>query len=285
MIPLRDTVPSRRTPLVTWTLIALNAAVFFFELSLGPAPLQRLFEGFGLVAARFTDPLWAASMGYPTGTTIPIFTSMFLHLNWAHALVNLWTLWIFGDNVEDRMGHARFLLFYILTGLLAGIVHCLVHPHSTIPAIGASGAVAGVLGAYLVFFPKARIVVAFPVLLFFFFARLPAVFYLLSWIGSQVICGAMASLGTDIDKIAWWAHTGAFLAGISICRSFLLPAPPPLAYRRYQVHWPLLDQQKWPGSHRIPGHRFSRQDGIAPAPSHSQYPRAVSASRSNPWPT
>jgi membrane associated rhomboid family serine protease len=237
MIPLRDTAPCRRTPIVTWVLLASNVAVFLFELTLGPDSLQRFLEDFGLITARFTDPLWAASSAFPTAPAISTLTSMFLHLNWAHLLANLWTLWIFGDNVEDRMGHARFLLFYILMGLLAGVVHCLVHPHSTIPAIGASGSVAGVLGAYLVLYPRARIVVAVPLFLFFFFARLAAVCYLILWIATQVMSGTLASLGVEpVDKIAWWAHTGAFLAGIAMCQSFLLPAPPPVLHPRRAVH-------------------------------------------------
>ena len=272
VIPLRDSVPSRRTPVVTWALIAINAAVFLFELTLSPAPQQRLFEGFGLIAARFTDPLWTSAGGAPVPNAVSIFASTFLHLNWAHLLANMWTLWIFGDNVEDRMGHARFLLFYLLTGLLAAIVHCLIHPHSTIPAIGASGSVAGVLGAYLMLFPRARIVVAIPVLFFLFFVTLPAIFYLLIWFGSQVVSGTFASLGGEnISKIAWWAHTGAFLAGVTLCRNFLLPAPLPILKPRYEVHWPRLDQQKWPGRDRLPSHRFARQDGIPPALSRSSH--------------
>ena len=265
MIPLRDTIPHRRTPVITWALIAINVAVFLFELTLGAESLQRIFETFGLVAVRFTDPLWSSEAGIPAGNTISIFASTFLHLNWVHLLANMWTLWIFGDNVEDRMGHARFLLFYILTGLLAAIVHCLIQSHSAVPAIGASGSVAGVLGAYLMLFPRARIVVAIPVLFFLFFATLPAIFYLLIWFGSQVISGTLASLGGEnIDKVAWWAHIGAFLAGVAICRDFLLPAPPPILKPRFEVHWPRLSQQKWPGRDRLPSHRFARQDGIAP---------------------
>jgi membrane associated rhomboid family serine protease len=237
MIPLRDTAPCRRTPIVTWVLLAANAAVFLVELTMTPISLHRFLEDFGLIAARFNDPFWAASSAFATAPAISTLTSMFLHLNWAHLLANLWTLWIFGDNVEDRMGHARFLLFYILMGLLAGVVHCLVHPYSTIPAIGASGSVAGVLGAYLVLYPRARIVVALPLFLFFFFARIPAVCYLILWMATQVMSGTMTSLGVEpLDKIAWWAHTGAFLAGIAICPSFLLPAPAPILPPSRAVH-------------------------------------------------
>jgi membrane associated rhomboid family serine protease len=282
MIPLRDTIESRRTPYVTWGLIALNIAVFCYERSLGAAFLPGFLEGFGLVPARFTDPLWAASASFLPGTGISILMSLFLHMNWAHLAANLWTLWIFGDNVEDRMGHARFLLFYFLTGLLAGVVHCLVHPHSTIPAIGASGSIAGVLGAYILLFPKSRIVVAIPIGLFFFFARLPAIFYLLIWIGTQIVSGTMASLGSEsMEGIAWWAHTGAFLSGVAICRSFLLPAPRPVLRPRLELHWPRLER-KWPESNSLPSHRLSSQGGIAPALSRSLGLRAVSGWRSSP---
>jgi membrane associated rhomboid family serine protease len=267
---------------MTWGLIALNIVVFCYERSLGGAFLPGFLEGYGLVPARFTDPWWATSASVPSTAAISILMSMFLHLNWAHLVANVWTLWIFGDNVEDRMGHARFLVFYFLAGLLAGVVHCLVHPHSTIPAIGASGAIAGVLGAYLVLFPQSRIVVAIPVLLFFFFARLPAIFYLLIWVGTQVASGMMASLGPEhIEGIAWWAHTGAFLSGVAICRSFLLPPPRPILRPRFELPWPCLER-KWLGSHPLPSLRLSGQGGIAPALSRSVGPRAVSGWRSTP---
>src|SRR5438552_7151893 len=166
MIPIRDTVPSRGTPVVTWTLMAVNVAIFFYELTLAPEELERLFYLFGVVPARFSDPQWARWVGFPVDDYWPFLTSMFLHGGWMHIIANMWTLWIFGDNVEDRMGPGRFVVFYLLCGLAAGIVHSILNPNSTVPAVGASGAIAGVMAAYFFLFPFARIIVLVPVFFF-----------------------------------------------------------------------------------------------------------------------
>ena len=225
MIPIRDTIPSRSVPAVTWSLIAANVAVFLFELTLDPDELEALFYLFGVVPARFTHPAWASRLGLPVDDYWPFLTSMFLHDGWLHVISNMWALWIFGDNVEERMGRLRFLLFYLLTGLAAGLVHWFTNAQSTLPTVGASGAIAGVLGAYFVLFPFARIIVLIPVFFFPFFFELPAVTYLFVWFASQMIGGALAALGPqDVGGIAWWAHLGGFGAGVVLHRLFLLPA-------------------------------------------------------------
>lgn len=192
MLPIQDTIPRRNPPVATYVLILINSLVFMFELTLSPAMLERLFYLFGMVPARYTHPAWALLVGFPVDDYWPFLTSMFLHGGWLHIISNMWTLWIFGDNVEDRMGPVRFVIFYILCGLAAGVVHWFVNADSTIPAVGASGAIAGVLGAYFVLFPHAHVIVMFPVLFFPVFFALPAVTYLGFWALSQVFSGTLS---------------------------------------------------------------------------------------------
>src|SRR5881296_1726064 len=178
MFPIQDSVPSRSVPVVTRALILINVLVFFFELMLPRQGVEQLFYIFGLVPARFTHPDWAAYVGFPVDSYWPILTHQFLHGGWLHIIANMWTLWIFGDNVEDRMGSVRFVIFYLLCGLAGNVLHLFMYPGSDIPTLGASGAIAGVLGAYFVMFPTARVIVLFPVLFIPFFFELPAVLYL-----------------------------------------------------------------------------------------------------------
>jgi membrane associated rhomboid family serine protease len=224
MIPIRDTVPSRCWPVVTWALIAANAAVFLYEVHLPPEELQRFIELFGLVPARYSHPQWAVLMGFPLDDYWPFVTNLFLHGGWLHVLGNLWTLWIFGDNVEDRMGPGRFLAFYLLCGILANATHFLANPSSTLPTVGASGAIAGVLGAYFVLFPFSRVIALFPVLFFPVFFEVPAVLYLFFWFLSQVLGGTLQGLGPEeVGGVAFWAHAGGFAAGVVLHRLFLPP--------------------------------------------------------------
>jgi membrane associated rhomboid family serine protease len=225
VIPIRDNIPSRRAPVVTWSLITINAVIFFYEVTLAPEQLERLFTLFGLVPARYTHPEWATWIGFPIDDCWPFLTSMFLHGSWLHIIGNMWTLWIFGDNVEDRMGPWRFLSFYLLMGLAAGLTHWFTNLDSTVPTVGASGAIAGVLGAYFVLFPRARIIVLLPILFWPFFFELPAILYLMFWFFSQIVSGTMAGLGpSDVGGIAWWAHVGGFVSGALLYRLFVPPA-------------------------------------------------------------
>ncbi len=218
MIPLRDDIPARSYPVVNVTLIWINLAVFAYELALGPR-LQEFLYTWGMIPARVLHS------GLSVGTLVTFFTSMFLHGGWAHVLGNMWFLYIFGDNVEDRMGHGRYLLFYLLCGLAGGIMHLIFNPLSTVPAIGASGAIAGVLGAYYVLFPYARIAA----LVWFFWIidiiELPALLFLGFWFIFQFFSGVatLPLAGKFVGGVAWWAHVGGFLAGAVLVKFFSQP--------------------------------------------------------------
>src|SRR5437868_7134726 len=230
MIPIGDTVPRRNPPIATWFIILINCLVFFFELTLPPHMLVEFFYRFGLVPARYTHPAWAMWLGLPVDDYFPFLTSMFLHGGWLHIIGNMWGLWIFGDNVEDRMGPVRFVFFYLLCGLAAGLTHFYTNPHSTMPTVGASGAIAGVMGAYLLLFPHARILVLFPVFFIPLFFELPAVLYLGFWALLQLFSGTLSlAAPQDVSGIAWWGHVGGFGAGMLLHRGFVRG---PERYRR-----------------------------------------------------
>jgi hypothetical protein len=227
VIPLRDANPSRGTPLVTVALIALNTLVFVYELTLPQAGLQRLVFTFGMVPERLTTFATDPNVSFGDAT-LPFLTSMFLHGDWLHLLGNMWFLWIFGDNVEDYLGHARFLLFYLLCGLAASVAHLAFNWNSTIPTLGASGAIAGVLGAYLLLFPGARILTFFP---YFFFFEVPAYVILIYWFVLQLIRGAATSLAEAAGGgVAWWAHVGGFVAGLALVKIVAFPSSAPLRH-------------------------------------------------------
>ena len=216
MIPLKDINRTRTFPAITLFLIAVNAAVFVYQLSLGSGPiLTGFFYQFGLVPrALFSFGYWQEA-GILLGLA-PLFTSMFLHGGWMHFLGNMLYLWVFGDNVEDWLGSLRFLLFYLVCGLLASLLQMAVHPGSAIPMIGASGAISGVLAAYLVLFPRARVLTFVPILFFFYLIRLPALIFLGLWFLLQFFNGAVSLTAGDLSMggTAWWAHIGGFVAGL-----------------------------------------------------------------------
>jgi len=213
MFPLYDTVRSRRVPLVNLTLIAANILAFFYESGLDFSALREFVFEWGLIPNSLIIEPYIA---WPT-----IFTSMFLHGGWFHILSNMWVLFIFGDNVEARMGGGRYLLFYLLSGIAAALLQSFILPTSAMPIIGASGAVAGVLGAYLILFPRARVASLVPVLFIFTLVEIPAVIYLGFWFLSQLFSGWLALQGTDTSDIAWWAHIGGFAFGM-LAVSFLV---------------------------------------------------------------
>ena len=215
MIPIRDTVRARDFPLVNTLLILANVAVFLVESALPQPQLERLFFAFGLVPAE----VWG---GGGPGRWWPLLTSMFLHGGWAHLFSNMLALYIFGDNVEDRLGHLRYLFFYLLGGILAGITHLLAYPDSTVPTIGASGAIAAVLGGYIVLFPTARVITILPLPFLFPVVEVYAVVYLGMWFLSQLLNG-LFTLGAPSFQgggVAWWAHVGGFAAGLILVRIF-----------------------------------------------------------------
>jgi membrane associated rhomboid family serine protease len=206
MFPLYDTVRSRRFPFINLMLILINVLAFLYEMQMDPSVLKEFIFGWGLIPARLLND--------PSTVWITIFTSMFLHGGWFHILNNMWVLFIFGDNVEARMGGIRYLIFYVLCGVAAGLLQTYVLPSSQMPMIGASGAVAGVLGAYLILFPHSRIASLVPILFIFTIIEIPAVIFLLFWFASQLYSGLFAIQGGGGSGIAWWAHIGGFLFGI-----------------------------------------------------------------------
>ncbi len=212
MLPLKDTIPSSRRPWVTYTLIALNVGVFLVELAQGPG-LMHFLRRWGVIPLEYTHFVDVPPPSPPYGITL--LTSMFLHGGWGHLLGNMLYLWIFGDNVEDRMGHGRFLLFYLLAGVVAAWAQILVHPTSTVPLVGASGAISGVLGAYLLYFPGAGVITLVPD--FFFLYRLvilPAWLVLGFWVVVQFFQGLATLPFAHLGGVAWFAHLGGFLAGV-----------------------------------------------------------------------
>ncbi|MEW6173708.1 MAG: rhomboid family intramembrane serine protease [Bacillota bacterium] len=217
MIPLRDTIRSRTFPIVTVSLIIINIIIFFYEASLPQAELAELAGGLGVIPARDLTAL----LHNPLNLTayIPFFTAMFLHGGWFHVLGNMLYLWVFGDNIEDSMGRGRFIIYYLLTGVIGSVAHIFANPGSAVPTIGASGAIAGVLGGYLVSFPRSRVLTLVP-FFFVFLVEIPATFFIVLWFGMQLLNG-VASIAIPGETVAWWAHIGGFVSGAILIRFFL----------------------------------------------------------------
>lgn len=216
MIPLRDVIPSRTTPFVTVGIIVLNALVYLHEATLTETSFTRFVFAYGLVPAQFS--------------VVNIFSSMFLHGDFMHFAGNMLYLWIFGDNVEDRVGHGRFVVFYLLCGVTAAAVQTAFNPDSGVPMIGASGAIAGVLGAYLVMFPHSRVLTLLPFIIFWDIIEVPAIILLGLWFLLQLVSG-VGSLGqADVGGVAFWAHAAGFVAGAATIVFFRRP-------ERQRVEW------------------------------------------------
>jgi len=219
MIPLRDVIPSRTTPIVTISIIIVNVLAFWLELALPGARRQAFIREWGIVPADFA--------------VTTLVSSMFLHGGWLHFLGNMWYLWIFGDNVEDRMGHGRYLVFYLLSGSLAGLAQMAVTPDSYVPMIGASGAIAGVMGAYFVLFPRSRVLTLVPIFIFIQIVEIPALWFLGLWFFFQVFSGVgsiATTAGSQGGGIAFWAHAAGFAAGFVLVFAFRRP-------ERQRVEW------------------------------------------------
>jgi membrane associated rhomboid family serine protease len=217
MIPLRDNVPSSRFPAVTLGIIVLNVLVFLQELKLG-RHVQDFFLQYGIVPARYTRGDVAQYFSLPE-QIFAFFSSMFLHGGWIHLLGNMWILWIFGDNVEDRLGRVRFIALYLAGGVAAALLHIYTNAGSLVPTLGASGAIAGIMGAYFRFYPQAKVETLVPPFFFGPVFVLPAVLFLGWWFLLQFFNGAL-SLGAHNDRfsgVAWWAHVGGFLFGLVVC--------------------------------------------------------------------
>ena len=220
MFPIRDDQPRYSTPFVNWFLIVLNIVIYLFQSMLDPRSGELFARQFGVVPAHLAAFL-AGSPRYPLPTVIvPFFTSMFLHASWMHVLGNMWFLYIFGDNIEDYLGHFKYLVFYILAGLFAMTTQVAIYQHSNLPTVGAIGAIYCVLGAYFILYPRARVLTWFFVFIFY----LPAWVMLGYWFVFQFFAGAatlsMARAGHDVGGVAVWAHVGGFVAGVIMIKIF-----------------------------------------------------------------
>lgn len=214
MIPLRDNVRPKNFPIVNITLIIINVAVFFYQFMMGPEAVKEFIFTFGII------PREISTLGFTelllTGFTplVPLITATFLHGGWLHLISNMLYLWVFGDNIEDCLGSLSYLLVYLLLGVIGHFSHIIFEPFSSVPLIGASGAIAGVLGAYFILYPWARVLALIPLGFFITFVEIPAVVYLVLWFFLQVFSGVTALLTPGVQVIAWWAHIGGFVSGI-----------------------------------------------------------------------
>ncbi|MEW6566635.1 MAG: rhomboid family intramembrane serine protease [Chloroflexota bacterium] len=230
MFPLRDTTRSRSFPWVNWALILVTTLVFLFETSLSPSAAERLLFNYGLIPARLSllNPLpWAT-----------LLSSVFLHGGWFHLISNMWMLYIFGDNVEDRMGSGLYLVFYLAAGIVAGLAQAFFSPTSSVPTVGASGAIAGVLGAYFVLFPRGRVLTFVPLFFVPWLVEIPAYIFLGIWFFSQLSSGLLAfGAAASFSGIAWWAHIGGFAFGLLLALPFKRPRRPEVVGHPDE-HWP-----------------------------------------------
>jgi len=233
MIPIRNAVPTRYPPVITWMLIATNCLVFLFQDSLSPDELLLFLRQFALIPARYLEAFASGDTDLAAVDIVPFFTMMFLHGGWLHLILNMWTLWLFGPAIEDRLGHGRYLAFYLVCGLAASVAHVMFNPTSIVPALGASGAIAGILGCYMRLFPLARVVVVVPILFIPLFFEVYAYVFIGLWFLFQLL-GSMAELlqPSSSGGVAWWAHVGGFVAGLILG---------PLLVRseqRYRLYYP-----------------------------------------------
>jgi membrane associated rhomboid family serine protease len=216
MIPIRDTQRTTRFPIMNWLIIIANVLAFMLEYFTSTDFSNLFISAFALTPAN-------VSLSNPY-SLIPFITHMFLHGSWYHLLSNMWFLMIFGDNIEDRLGSLRYLLFYLLGGISAALLQYFVDPSLTVPTLGASGAIAAVMGAYFVLYPASRVVTFIPIFFFGGFIRLPAILYLGVWFVMQIFSGFSSFVigsGTDASGVAWWAHVGGFLFGMLCVRAFV----------------------------------------------------------------
>jgi membrane associated rhomboid family serine protease len=229
MIPIRNAVPSRYPPVITWMLIATNCLVFLFQDSLSPYELELLLRQFALIPARYSNVLASGD----SVDIVPFFSMMFLHGGWLHLIFNMWTLWLFGTTIEDRQGHGRYLAFYLGCGLAASVAHVMFNPTSIIPALGASGAIAGILGCYMRLFPLARVVVVVPILFIPLFFEVYAFVFIGLWFLLQILGSMIALLQpSSSGDVAWWAHVGGFVAGFTLGPLLLR------SEQRYRTYYP-----------------------------------------------
>jgi membrane associated rhomboid family serine protease len=223
MIPIKDTIHSRTFPVINWLLVIVNVLVFvLIELPLGQNQLDQFFLAYGMTPNLCAAPVLNGLAGGAVlsantlihGCAIPLLTSMFIHGGWLHIIGNMWVLIIFGDNVEDRMGSLGYLIFYLLCGVVSGLTQAFIAPNSTIPAIGASGAIAGVLAAYLLLFPRSKVVTLVPIFIIPWFMNIPAVIFIIIWFLLQFFSGLVTLGAVTSGGVAYWAHVGGFICGL-----------------------------------------------------------------------
>lgn len=211
MIPLRDSTKAKSFPIVTVTLVLVNILIFVYQLSLSQEGLNHLIHTFGVIPNVYTTNFLPALFLSEPFWIVPLFSSMFLHGSFLHIIGNMLYLWVFGDNIEDRLGKLNFIFFYLAAGLLGNLAHIATNPVSTIPTIGASGAIAGVLGAYFIAFPKAKVLALVPLGIFVTIVTVPALLFLVLWFVLQLVSG-LTAFGAG-QMVAWWAHIGGFVGG------------------------------------------------------------------------
>ncbi len=229
MIPIRDDAPRTTTPFLTYFLIALNVVIFLFEVALAPGARAEFVYQFGVVPETVLDAVTGTPGGSLTGAAVSMLTSMFLHASWLHLIANMWALWIFGDNIEDHVGPFRYLALYLASGVAASLLHVAFNQGSQVPTVGASGAIAGVMGAYFLLFPSARVLTIMPFV--FVFVWLPAWIVLGYWFVAQFLSGAATAITRTSSTgggVAFWAHVGGFIAGVTLIKLF------PAAHPRYK---------------------------------------------------
>jgi membrane associated rhomboid family serine protease len=219
MFPVRDNIPSAQPPYVNFALMGMNVMAYVWEVSWGHQ-LPQIVQTIGFVPGRFLSLLSHDPLGHVPELLAPLFASMFLHGGWLHLLLNMWFLWVFGDNVEDILGHGRYLFFYLASGVGASLIYVAFAPASMIPLVGASGAIAGVMGAYWSMFPGARVVTLIPILIIPTFWELPAFVFIGIWFALQLAQGAYSTLSHTAGQggVAWWAHVGGFAVGLVLVR-------------------------------------------------------------------
>lgn len=223
MIPLRDSVPSGTMPIVTIAIIVINSVIWLYEYSLG-RDVNRFIIEYGLIPIRFVT-YYRYEGGMVDNALIPLVSSIFMHGGWMHVIGNMWFLWIFGDNVEDRLGHSTYLAFYLLCGIGASLIHVAFQPTSDLPMLGASGAIAGVLGAYLISYPHARVYTLLIIFFFIRFVEIPAFLFLIVWFLFQFVAGtAQFGVHQEAGGVAYWAHTGGFVVGVLLL--WIMPKRP-----------------------------------------------------------
>lgn len=222
MLPLKDNTPSKHFPIVNWIIIITNLAVFIFQLSLNDTQLSAFFYKYGMVPGTINSEISNATDGFRLGLLTPFLTNMFIHGGFLHFISNMWMLYIFGDNVEDKMGSFRYLFFYLITGILASLTHFILYINSPVPTIGASGAISGVMAAYMFLFPRNKILTFIPIFIIIpLLVPIPAFIFIGIWFLGQLFSGTMHLFHGTATEIAFWAHIGGFISGLIFYKFFL----------------------------------------------------------------